>query len=265
MMKNILAILLLSAFLSAEQLHTLKAGQVISADQLNENFNTLKNYNKLLTSEDLIGEYTCRIYNTSSTLNYQSSNVVTGPEALYYYFDQDVAFLDDQDGTYSAQFPAAFIETYHQPGLVPCMFTLENNILYLKEISQYAQPQYYSNVVKQSDGSFKFYNYNNASTNVSVMKCTSKSVLPSPANDLTSSVLATDVTLQWNDNSTNESGFKILRKDALSSSYVVITTLNTNTTSYTETLPSGEYWYRVVATNAAGDSLGTNVVKVNID
>ena len=38
---------------------------------------------------------------------------------------------------------------------------------------------------------------------------------------------------------------------------------NQNTSTYNDTVPSsGSYWYRVKATNAYGDSLESNVVKV---
>ncbi len=72
---------------------------------------------------------------------------------------------------------------------------------------------------------------------------------------------AAQVTLTWNDNSSNESGFKIERATN-SGGYGQIALVGANVTSYVDTnLASGsQYSYRVRAYNAAGDSAYSNVV-----
>ena len=71
------------------------------------------------------------------------------------------------------------------------------------------------------------------------------------------------VTLTWNDNSNDETGFKILRKSSIKGGFNVITTTGADAITYGDTVPeAGRYWYRVKATNANGDSIGTKVVKV---
>ncbi len=66
---------------------------------------------------------------------------------------------------------------------------------------------------------------------------------------------SSQVALTWNDNSSNETGFKIERKTG-SGSYSQIATVGENVTSYSDTTASGstQYAYRVCATNAVGDS-----------
>src|SRR5262249_14438527 len=66
----------------------------------------------------------------------------------------------------------------------------------------------------------------------------------------------------WTDNSNNETGFKIQRKQGAAGTYTTIKTTAANVTSYTDkdtALRDGTlYYYRIAATNAAGDSAYSN-------
>jgi fibronectin type 3 domain-containing protein len=79
------------------------------------------------------------------------------------------------------------------------------------------------------------------------------------------------VTLSWNDNSNNESGFHIDRATSSDFTQNLQTfTAPANSTSmatFTDNnsvLPGTTYWYRVRATNSAGDSASSNVVSIAI-
>ena len=76
-------------------------------------------------------------------------------------------------------------------------------------------------------------------------------------------VSASQVSLAWNDNSTNETAFKIER--ALSNlAFVQVGTVGANVSTYVDTTvsPATAYWYRVRASNASGDSSYSNVITV---
>ena len=83
-----------------------------------------------------------------------------------------------------------------------------------------------------------------------------------PSNLTITSVLSNQVNVSWTDNSNNETGFKIQRKTGVSGTYVTIWTTAANVTSYMDTdtaLRDGTlYYYRVSATNTAGDSAFSN-------
>jgi hypothetical protein len=76
----------------------------------------------------------------------------------------------------------------------------------------------------------------------------------------TVAVPAAQLTLSWQDNSTNESNFGVQRKTGTSGTYAQIALLPANTTLYVDTSVTRgvTYCYRVDATNSAGASAYTN-------
>ena len=95
----------------------------------------------------------------------------------------------------------------------------------------------------------------------------SATTLDRPANAPTalraSKITSTSVQLDWTDNSNNETGFRVQRSsDGVT--FTTLTTVQANTRTYTDrTLsPGTTYYYRIRATDSAGDSVPSNVVTV---
>lgn len=79
---------------------------------------------------------------------------------------------------------------------------------------------------------------------------------------IVSQASSTHAQLAWLDNATDETGYRIERKVNAAGAWSTLTTLAPNTTSYTDNGPFTHLstcFYRVIATNAAGDSLASNV------
>jgi hypothetical protein len=84
---------------------------------------------------------------------------------------------------------------------------------------------------------------------------------PAAPSGLTATAASSSqINLVWTDNSTNETGFEIDRKTGSTGSWSQIATTGAGVTSYSNTglTASTTYYYRVRATNSAGDSADSN-------
>ncbi|MGZ8940132.1 MAG: fibronectin type III domain-containing protein, partial [Limisphaerales bacterium] len=90
-------------------------------------------------------------------------------------------------------------------------------------------------------------------------------VAPKPPTSLSGSALSSsEVRIQWTDNSSDESGFRILRKAGVSGAYTTIA-VGANTVAYTDSsLSAGtQYFYKVHAYNAVGNSAESAEINVS--
>jgi len=86
---------------------------------------------------------------------------------------------------------------------------------------------------------------------------------PATPSSLTASVLSSSqINVSWQDNATNETGFKIEQWTSATGSWIQITTVGANVNFYSNTdlSESTRYYYRVRAYNAAGNSSYSNTV-----
>ena len=86
------------------------------------------------------------------------------------------------------------------------------------------------------------------------------SVPPAPSNLVATPLSKSWIGLTWNDNSSNETGFKIERKASAGGSYSVVKTVGKNITHVTDvSLPANTgFSYRVTALSNAGSSAASN-------
>jgi len=106
--------------------------------------------------------------------------------------------------------------------------------------------------------------YNSIATSVysNQTNATTLSSIPVAPSGLTiTTLLSNKIIIAWTDNSNNETGFKIQRKGA-TGGYTDLTTTGANASTYSDiTVTDGTlYYYRVCATNSAGDSAYSNEV-----
>jgi hypothetical protein len=89
---------------------------------------------------------------------------------------------------------------------------------------------------------------------------TPPSVPAAPSSLVAAATSSSQINLGWTDNATNETGFKIERKTGIGGTWGLIATVGADVTAYSNTgLAAGTtYYYRLRATNAAGDSASSN-------
>jgi len=89
----------------------------------------------------------------------------------------------------------------------------------------------------------------------------SGATIPNAPSSLSASAISSSqINLTWQDNSTNETSFKLERATSAAGPFSQIATPGSNTTSYSDSglAPSTTYYYRVRASNSAGDSSYSN-------
>ncbi len=129
--------------------------------------------------------------------------------------------------------------------------TVNANVTSYSDIGLTANTTYYYRVRAYNSAGDSDYS-NEASTTT----LASTSVPVAPSNLSATAVSSSRIDLFWQDNSTNEEGFKIERKTGAGGTYIQIATVNANVTSYSDIglTANTTYYYRVRAYNSAGDS-----------
>jgi len=283
-MKKSILIVLASIFLSYpmnliggdfDTPHRFSAGDTISADMMNEIFDYIKNANKMISASELIGTWSCLLYTRSGECRTAGwDNATDGVILPYVYNTDNITFIDDGDGTYSYTTPV--------PNIFSCSdnvhagfgdWIVKNNALWIVFSSggNAGEPTDANDVkivkLQKISNSKLMMEYNSASIPVlaDCDKCCQPPIAPTLDN-VTSS--GKTVSLTWTDNSNDETGFNVWRKDSNEGSYDNITTSATsaNATSASDTVTEAKkYWYRVSANNSYGESTRSKVITVDVE
>ena len=102
-------------------------------------------------------------------------------------------------------------------------------------------------------------------TNEVVVDTAQIQLTPSQATGLRGTIInSTRIDLSWSDNSTTEAGFRVERRIATTGTYVVLGTLPSNITTFTDNnaVLLEVYDYRIIAFNASGNAPSSNVVTI---
>ena len=128
--------------------------------------------------------------------------------------------------------------------------------IYIKHLTP--ETEYYFKIVALRDSNTSF------PSDAVHIKTPAEETVPNEPEDLEATAASpSEVDLSWSDNSDNEDGFKVERKEE-GGAYSVIATVPSDTTTYKDTSVEAEktYYYRVKAFNSKGDSAYSNEVQV---
>jgi hypothetical protein len=255
-----------------ETAHEFSSGDTISADMMNELFENIKLSKTVILSSDLVGTWSCKV--SVSYSNTHDPGWTDDSDNLSSKLISELTFSADGDGTYSYQSsaPNPFYATDARAIGSGYNYIVSSNSFYFK------YPRYGSgqsegdqkanyHLSKISKNSYIFLKLVTASNyNPDSLICDKQNIPPTTPAIFTASVSDKTVSLAWADNSTDETGFKVLRRDSCDGSFSTVTTTSADATFYSDTVTDAKsYWYRVSATNSNGDSTGSKVVKVDVE
>ena len=263
--------------------HRFKPGDVISADVMNEIFDYIESSKKTITAADLVGQWRCAKFMSAYPNDSANNNIPPG-----YQWSKNKFFISidgiqlniaaNSDGSLNWNSPSRnamnfiFVNQGSSTdgcagyGIIESMydaFAVSSNNCNLQDISF---PTYLwgMDVKRISKTRIKIIVAN--SSNPAMLLCDLQNVPPKSPEIISSSSSGPAIILAWNSNSSDATIFKVLRKDDLNGSFFVIGTTGASSTSYFDVVSAaGTYWYRVVASNGSGDSLGSNVVMIKVE
>ena len=254
-----------------ETIHEFKSGDTISADMMNELFENIKLSKTVILSSDLVGTWSCKV-----SIRYSSSHATgwtADSDSLYQKLTSTITFIADGDGTYSYEStaPNPFF-AYDDRAISGHKYAVLSNSFYFTfprkdqngTIATDDKAIYY--LSKTSKNSYLFIRGGATDISPDSLICDKQNLPPSMPSTFTASVSGKTVSLAWTDSSTDETGFKVLRKDSLTGSYSTVTTTSADATSYSDTVTAaGSYWYRVSAINSNGDSVASKIIRVDVE
>ena len=249
-------------------LHNFSSGDVLSADMFNELFTYIKESREAIDYDYLIGSWACTSMHNTGIGTTTVSGLSRDSENLYDKLSSTITFSDDGDNTYSltTSSPNPFI--WDNASSYSAAFATNLNTFFLQTPNNSGGlVSTFFNLSKFSKNKFAFnLGYSDNNKVMQNIVCDRNNIPPTTPATFTASASGMTVSLAWTDNSTDETGFKVLRKDSLEGSFSTVTTTSADATSYSDTVTDAKsYWYRVSATNSNGDSVASKMVKVVVE
>lgn len=279
--KFIFFLIIFSTGIYSEDFETpyeINSGDINSSELINYQNQNLKDRLKTWRSIDLVGKWSCNLYTNDNSVWGSTDAVFEAFEGIYKTSVPHVyTFKNDGDGTFS-------VESSINLGLIAGLggnatsYSLVGNIIFPGPAYFYPMSKTrfllnmrdglvlstsYGKSVEICDKTHQSSNPNNSSN--------SETWLTMPISDhptnfqVTSATSGGPRTLSWTDNSSNETGFKIYRKDLANGSFSLLANIALNETNYVDsTSISGDkvLWYKVVPVSASGDGKPSKVVRI---
>jgi len=240
--------------------HRVEPGDIISADMVNELFENVEGFRQTVTEDDLLGTWKGEAYAADAGQPEWQS----GPAANYYVLT-NVVMTFSKEGEYyrivtsapdpfQTEYAAAHNHYFSVKGGV--FFAGRNPFPRIIDRISPTRIRFLCSTPYTPGG------YMTPGPSYLIL-LDRQDIPPEKPHLVSVAVSNLDVVLTWQDNSSDEEGFNVLRKDSLSGTYAPVGAVVSNTVCCTNPVPTpGLYWYRIVASNTCGSSLGSNVKKV---
>lgn len=234
--------------------HRIEPGDPVSADVLNELFDAVKEAERSMTVDDLLGTWKGTSYaGAGSAVPEWRTHP---PQGYLVLTNVTVTFIHTEEGTnwITTSAPNPFYTT--DSNSANMIVEITEGSLWVENTCPYTIDKIGKDRIRLSRHAIYAYQPR-------LLTLDRQNIPPEKPKLLSASVSDLDVVLLWADRSDDETGFAIHRRDSLSGSYSNILNVASNVMCCTNAVPaSGIYWYRILATNGCGCSVGSNVKRV---
>lgn len=229
---------------------TFSEGDVISAGVINSVLKRVNDTQRGFSgSSEIAGTWACTTYSVSTSCGVGFTPTGGGVQVAK---TQNITFTCSS-GTCTAQAASFFPGSCNGGGTLSQPYELNGNVMASGWGVHAIQRVNPTRFVWQINSSLPQQHY---------VVCDKSGTAPAPADSLKATVNGTVAVLTWAGQSTGETGFKVQRKSSASGTWSDLTTTAANAVTYTDsTVTTGTYWYRVLATNASGDSMSSSEVQ----
>ena len=263
----------------------INAGDVISADVLNEILNRINNLQTggINSEQDLAGEWSC-----TSTCRYGACNddqVFNGywkNEDGIYIVSQNMKIEKVDDTKVLMTYPHNLGQSFSETGPQQCLARVKNGKIFITnnvdDGSGYGDTSCHGGIGGSSSyvGScnncfntgaysiemianqcFRMENINQSTTS-----CKKINIPPSSPLNLKVSFSGSSASLSWQKGDDRHTGYTLKRKQTADGAYEAIASVSTDSYSDNSISSGKTYWYRVFGTNEYGEGTGSNVVSI---
>ena len=244
---------------------TFSQGDILSAELLNTIFTRLNKATNQVTQSDLVGVWSCQETNSRC---FGGIGWVEDGSGLFCTRTQTYTFTDEGNGTliFSTDkgFPLRAAVTAGQEGniatnSVTAVIPSQTNLL--RFIHQTGEVQGIMSVTRAGTDSLQLSEVAQGNSAL----CTKQNQPPTPPTSLSAIATGGFVALTWVDQSTDEKGFKVQIKTEVAGAWTTLETTAAGVQATAAVGYVGNNWYRVLATNANGDSITSNEILVEIE
>lgn len=253
--------------------HTFAAGDVISADMMNEVFNKIKTISAVTTESDFIGSWdvtqtTCLSGGPGNCSSLSMTGMTSDSNGITRSRTDVITFANDGDGTFSFSQTsyASLIRAGAGNSAGSGDFAMINGMGLFQDAT-HGMGMFDVQLV--SPTRINLHIFMSGSGSYNIISLDKRAIPPTNPTLLVNSASGLTNTLSWTDNSSDESGFKVFKKTAVAGAWTLIDagaglTVLSNVVTYTDTVSAaGDYWYRVKANHVTnGDSIGSKVIKI---
>jgi len=270
-MKKGLILILVFAYFAINQLQAsecdkynsvdLNAGDVVSADLLNDIFVRIEGVAIGLTSDELNGEWLCESFNRNSA-NLENGYTANS-DGFGSSMSQDVTFTKQANNTFIVTYANNLGQNQTATSANTCKGKLLQGALFIMDAeagSNCFNGGLYG-MRKISKQCF-IWEVTNSFPAGGSTQCSRKSFVSAAPKDLQVALSDGVALLTWTAGDAAETGYDVQRKASIDGTYASIGTPTAESYNDSTIATGNSYWYRVFATNANGTSVGSNIIQI---